>query len=94
MHFMILAIDKPESLALRLATRPAHVAYVDANIDRILVCGAKLSDDGETPVGSLLVIEASDRADAEAFAAADPYAEAGLFGAVTVAPWRKLVPKG
>ena len=38
--------------------------------------------------GSLLVIEADDIAAARAFAAADPYAKAGLFASVDIRPWK------
>ena len=43
------------------------------------------------PLGSMLVIEAEDLATAQAFAAADPYALAGLFAEVRVVPWRRVV---
>ena len=42
-------------------------------------------------VGSLLLIEVEDQAAAEAFAAADPYAQAGLFASVEVKPWRAVI---
>jgi len=37
------------------------------------------------------VLEAADLAAARAFAAADPYAKAGLFASVEVRPWRWLI---
>jgi uncharacterized protein YciI len=46
------------------------------------------------PCGSLLVVEAADRAAAEAFAAADPYAKAGLFESVVVRPFRAVFKDG
>jgi hypothetical protein len=51
-----------------------------------------LSDDGEAMLGSVLVIEAADRAAAEGFAAGDPYAKAGLFESVTIKAFKKVFP--
>jgi uncharacterized protein YciI len=39
----------------------------------------------------MLAIEAADRAAAEAFAAADPYAKAGLFASVEIIAWKKVI---
>ena len=50
------------------------------------------SEDGEAMIGSVLIIEAADRAEAEAFAAGDPYAKAGLFESVTIKPFKKVFP--
>lgn len=45
-------------------------------------------------VGSLLILDFADKAEAENFAANDPYAKAGLFERVDIRPWRKVYPKG
>jgi uncharacterized protein YciI len=87
MFFSINCTDKPGSLELRMATRPAHLEHLKAEAKRILMGGAMLDAAGN-PCGSLLVIEAADRAEAEAFAAADPYAKAGLFESVAIRPYR------
>ncbi len=52
------------------------------------IAGPFTSDDGTAMLGSLLVIEAADRASAEALLADDPYAKAGLFESVTLRAWR------
>ena len=41
--------------------------------------------------GSLIVLEVASMSDAEDWAAADPYAKAGLFDSVTLREWRKVV---
>ncbi|MCS6931865.1 MAG: YciI family protein [Acetobacteraceae bacterium] len=93
MLFAITCTDKPGAAALRAATRPAHIAHLSAHAGRILLGGPLLSPEGQA-VGSLLVIEAADRAEAEAFAAADPYAKAGLFESVTIRPFRTVFRDG
>jgi uncharacterized protein YciI len=44
--------------------------------------------------GSLMIIEAANLADAEAFSAADPYRQAGLFQRVEIRPWRHTAGLG
>lgn len=93
MLFAITCTDKPGAADLRAATRPAHIAHLSAEAARIVLGGPLLSPEGQA-VGSLLVIEAADRAEAEAFAAADPYAKAGLFESVTIRPFRAVFKDG
>ena len=57
---------------------------------KLLAGGAVLADDGATPVGSLIVFDCEDRAEVEAFLAADPFTKAGLFASVAIYPWRKV----
>lgn len=90
-HFAIHCIDKPDSLDLRLATRADHLAHLDGVRPDVLVAGPLLDGEG-TPIGSLLIIDFPDRKAAVAFAAADPYALAGLFASVAVTAWRKVLP--
>lgn len=90
-HFAIHCIDKPDSLDLRLATRSEHLTYLATMMPDILVAGPLLDGDGQ-PMGSLLIIDFPDRKAAVAFAAADPYALAGLFASVAVTAWRKVLP--
>ncbi|MDZ5646453.1 YciI family protein [Nitrospirillum sp. BR 11828] len=92
MHFAITCTDKPGHLDLRLATRPRHLEYLDGQVDHIVVAGPLLDAEGK-PTGSLLVVDFPDEAAAQAFAAADPYAEAGLFASVTIQPFRVVYPK-
>ena len=91
MLFSIVTEDKPNSVALRLATRPTHLEYLKSFGNRIVAAGPLLATDNETPTGSLLIVEAVDRAGAESFAAGDPYAKAGLFARTTIAIWRKTI---
>lgn len=87
--FAFLCTDKPESLAVRMANRDAHLAYVKREPG--LKFGGPFLDAEGAMVGSMLVVELPDRAAAEAFAAADPYAKAGLFSKVDIHGWRATV---
>lgn len=93
MHFAITCLDKPDGGPLRAETRPAHLEYLKANLDRILVAGPLLSENAQNPIGTLLIIEFADLAEARAFAEGDPYKQAGVFESVTVKPWRQVFPE-
>lgn len=87
MLFAIYCTDKPNSLDLRLATRPTHIKYLESLGDTLKTAGPFTTDDG-SPNGSLVIVDVADRAAAEALAANDPYAKAGLFAAVEIRAWK------
>jgi uncharacterized protein YciI len=88
--FALTCTDKPGALALRLATREAHLAYLRERLSMIKIAGPVLNATGD-PAGSLFIIEADTPAEVEALAAADPYQLAGLFAEVTIQPWRLVL---
>ncbi len=88
-QFVLTCVDKPDSLEVRLGAREAHLAYLRES-GAVKLAGPFLDEAGG-PVGSLLIIEAEDLATAQAFAAADPYALAGLFQSVEVRPFRATI---
>jgi uncharacterized protein YciI len=88
--FAITCQDRPDAGSLRVETRPRHLEYLQRIADAIAIAGPVL--DGNTPKGSIIIADFADLASAEAFAAADPYAEVGLFAEVTVRAFRKVFP--
>jgi uncharacterized protein YciI len=90
MHFIIHCTDKLGTSQVRADNRPAHIEFLKANRDNIYIAGPTLADDGEVMNGSLLIVDLPDRAAVDAFAAADPYAQAGLFESVIIKPWKKV----
>ncbi|MGB7406274.1 MAG: YciI family protein [Pacificimonas sp.] len=90
-HYAITCFDKPDSFDVRAETRPRHLAYA-ADLGERLILGGPFLDNEERPIGSLLICEFNDLSEAEAFAAGDPYKQAGLFESVTVMPWRQVFP--
>lgn len=93
MLFAIYALDKPGAAALRAETRPAHLAYLDGMVAQMVLAGPLLDAQGQA-VGSLLVVDAESQSAVEDLAAADPYAQAGLFGSVTIRPYRAVYKDG
>ncbi|HQY47993.1 MAG TPA: YciI family protein [Usitatibacteraceae bacterium] len=99
MLYAILAEDLPGSLEKRLAARPAHLARLKALQDegRLVLAGPHPLIDAEDPgpagfSGSLVVAEFGSRELALAWASEDPYVAAGVYGRVTVKPFRKVLP--
>ena len=90
MLFALRCTDKPNSVELRLANREAHLAYVKET-GCVRIAGPFLAEDHDTMIGSLVVIEAETQAAAEAWAAGDPYGQAGLFESVEITPWKWVV---
>jgi uncharacterized protein YciI len=86
MLFVITALDRKNSHALRMATRPAHFDY--ARETGVVRLGGPFLDGNGDMIGSLMIIEARDLAAARAWQSNDPYAQAGLFAQAEVRPWK------
>lgn len=87
MFFVLLCTDKSNSLDLRLKVRADHLAYLASLQDKMKTAGP-FQDEAGNPCGSMVIIEAANRTEAEAMAAKDPYAIAGLFSSVEIKPWK------
>jgi len=99
MLYAIISEDIPNSLEKRKLARPAHLARLQALKDagRLFVAGPHPAIDNEDPAeagftGSLVIAEFASLADAEAWAAVDPYVDAGIYAKVTVKPFKKVLP--
>jgi uncharacterized protein YciI len=91
MLFVATCTDKPDSSALRLENRPAHLNYLNGLGAKVKAGGALLSYDRASVLGSMLILEGDDQAEIAALLAEDPYARAGLFASIDVKPWRQAV---
>lgn len=60
---------------------------MDRFAGRLSARGPTLSPDGETHTGSVHIVEAADLAAARRFADQEPYAQAGLYAALSVCPF-------
>ncbi|MEM1385311.1 MAG: YciI family protein [Pseudomonadota bacterium] len=90
MLYAIICIDKPGHLEVRKANREAHIAHIKGSNGAIVQAGPFLDAAGEM-CGSLLIYEAEDIAEAQAWADADPYKAADLFQSVEIRPWHRVV---
>ncbi|WP_324752123.1 YciI family protein [Roseovarius sp. Pro17] len=89
MLIALIARDKPGALQIRLDTRDAHVAYLKES-GSVTQAGPLLDGEGQM-CGSLVVLDVQDMVEAEAWAANDPYAHAGLFDNVELVAWKKVI---
>jgi uncharacterized protein len=92
MLFVIHATDRKDGLPTRAKFYRAHRQHLDDagkhDVD-VVTAGTLVADDGETPVGSVFVIDAADRAAAEAFTRSDPYHVNGVWERVQIHGYNK-----
>ncbi len=86
MLFIVSGRDHENGLEHRLAIRPRHRAYYEALGEDLVLSGPYLDAAGE-PIGSMIVIRRASQADADAYAAADPFVTEGVFASVSVSRW-------
>jgi uncharacterized protein len=87
MLFVVHALDRQNGLDNRMKNYRDHRAHLDRAESEgleILTAGPLVADDGETPIGSLFVCEAEDRAAVEAFCGVDPYRANGVWESVQI----------
>ena len=87
MHYAVHYLDRADAGDIRQQHRDAHITYRKGLGDRLLLAGPLLSEEGK-PVGSLILIEAPNLAEAMAIAHSDPYAAAKLFDKILVHGYR------
>ena len=99
MWYVINATDNEDSLERRLSVRARHLARLQElqNQGRLLLAGPCPAVDSNDPgpagfSGSLIVAEFDSLEDAQSWADADPYVEAGVYAGVSVKPFRKVLP--
>ena len=93
MLFVFLLIDKPDHAALRQRLRPEHKAYLAGVADRMAFAGPLTHDDGQTMLGSLLVVDFPDREAAHAWLAQEPFTRAGLYASTSIHAFVNLWPQ-
>ncbi|MDP3859031.1 MAG: YciI family protein [Stagnimonas sp.] len=100
MLYLILGHDAADALPRRKAARPAHLERLRAlqAEGRLVLAGPRPKVDANSPTeagchGSLIVAEFASLAEAEAWAAADPYSTEGVFERVEVQPFIKGFPE-
>ena len=93
MLFAFHLVDRTDAGDLRARVRPEHKACLAQVADRIAFAGPLLSDDGQTMLGSLLVIDFADRAAALAWLAQEPFTRAGLYANAQLHAFTNLWPQ-
>ncbi|MFT4014594.1 MAG: YciI family protein [Paracoccus sp. (in: a-proteobacteria)] len=86
--FALICRDAPGMLETRLAVRPQHLDWLGQRAG--LQFAGPFIENGQ-PCGSLVVVEGESLDEVRAWAARDPYAEAGVFDSAEVREWRKVI---
>lgn len=81
-------LDADNMLETRMDVRPAHLEFLKGLGTRLKLAGPMLDEQGEKPVGSLVIIEADSLSHADQLLAGDPYQAAKLFKSIDLRPWR------
>ncbi len=99
MLYVIIGEDHPQSLANRLAARPAHLERLQAlqAQGRLILAGPNPAIDSNDPgeagfTGSIIIAEFESLTAAQAWADADPYVAANVYQQVSVKPFKKVLP--
>ena len=92
MLFVVHALDKKDILPTRAKHYRAHRIHLDRAEEHavdVITAGTLVDSDGETPVGSIFVIDAADRAAVDAFTRSDPYHINGVWERVSIHGYNK-----
>ncbi|MER7727571.1 YciI family protein [Streptomyces sp. NPDC096323] len=91
MEFLCYHRDRPGSLPLRDELLEDHWSYMDEYAKELIARGPTLADDGDTPTGSVHIVDLVDPAAARAFAFDEPNYQAGAYRDVLLRRWRNLL---
>ncbi|MFB6895665.1 YciI family protein [Streptomyces hydrogenans] len=91
MEFFCYHRDRPGSLALREEFLEEHWSYMDRYAKELIARGPTFTDDGETPAGSVHIVDLPDPAAARAFAFDEPSYQAGAYRDVLLRRWHNVL---
>jgi uncharacterized protein YciI len=91
MEFFCYHRDRPGSVALRDELLEDHWSYMDRYAAEMIARGPTLAGDGDTPTGSVHIVDLPDSAAARAFAFEDPNYQAGVYRDVLLRRWRNTL---
>jgi hypothetical protein len=98
--YAIISEDVKNSLEKRLSVRPAHLERLQTLqiAGKLVLAGPHPAIDSNDPgsagfTGSLIVAEFDNLQQAQQWAVADPYIEAGVYARVVVKPFKQVFPQ-
>lgn len=91
MEFFCYHRDRTDSLALRDELLEEHWSYMDGYGAEMIARGPTMAVDGETPTGSVHIVDLPDPAAARAFAFDEPGYQAGVYRDVMLRRWRNIL---
>jgi uncharacterized protein YciI len=91
MEFLSYHRDRPASLSLRHELQEEHWSYMDRYAREMIARGPTFADDGETPTGSVHIVDLPDPAAARSFAFDEPNYQAGVYRDVLLRRWHNAL---
>jgi uncharacterized protein YciI len=91
MEFLSHHRDRPASLSLRHELQEEHWSYMDRYTREMTARGPTFADDGETPTGSVHIVDLPDPAAARSFAFDEPNYQAGVYRDVLLRRWHNAL---
>lgn len=91
MEFLCYHRDRLGSGALRDELAEDHWSYMDRYAKEMIARGPTLTDDGDTPTGSVHIVDLPDPAAARAFAFDEPNYQAGVYRDVLLRRWHNVL---
>jgi uncharacterized protein len=91
MEFFCYHRDRPGSMALRDELLEAHWSYMDRYAKQMIARGPTFAGGGDTPTGSVHIVDLPDPAAARAFAFDEPNYQAGVYRDVLLRRWHNML---
>jgi len=91
MEFFCYHRDRPGSLALREQLAEEHWSYMDRYEKELIARGPTFAADGDTPTGSVHIVDLPHPAAARAFAFDEPNHQAGAYRDILLRRWRNML---
>lgn len=87
-------VDAPGMTDKRAEIRPKHKDYLATKKDDMFCAGPLIADDGETAIGSLLVIDFPSIEAARAWISEEPFTKEGVYDMAKITIYNNLWPRG
>lgn len=89
MLWAVYCIDKPNTAATRDQYLQVHRDYLDTAMSYLFFSGPLQTDDAGASLGSLFILNAQSRDEAQRFVDGEPFNKVGVFEKVTIHRMRK-----
>ena len=85
---MFHGLDQPDTGALHHKFRAAHEAYLARHASLVMARGPLVADDGEQPIGSVLLLDVPAMDTARVFMEQEPFYSNGVYKDINFHRWR------
>ncbi len=93
MKYLITAKDGEGMLERRMEVRPRHLENIRKYLDRTVVAGGLLDEEGRAK-GSVLVMDFETKEDLDAYLASEPYIQERVWETVDIEPMNVVLLDG